>query len=284
MESNSNSSPIMKMLPVFTIFLCLLGLYYLYQYLFGPRMNNSFPLITSTQSAQTDPAKPITFTTTQLAPLYEGGEFSISTWIYLSNWSYRAGYNKPILSIGGKSFDTIRIYLGAYKPKLMVRLHTKDGTGPATGGAGAGTGAGSGGEQPESNGADSLNLLFNTKQIEEGLLNSTNICDIPELPMQRWVNVTVAVNGKVTDVYVDGKLSRSCVLPNPFKVDTSGYTATLLNYGGFGGQISTTTMYDTALNPEIIYKNYMAGPEPITSISGLFTSFFAPSVNTSVTA
>jgi hypothetical protein len=88
------------------------------------------------------------------------------------------------------------------------------------------------------------------------------------------VNITVAVNGKTVDVYVDGKLSRSCVLPNMFKVDNN-YTAKLLEYGGFGGLLSTTTLYDTALNPDIVYKNYMAGPEPITSIGEWFKSFFA---------
>ena len=56
----------------------------------------------------------------------------------------------------------------------------------------------------------------------------------------------------------------------------------MLEYGGFGGQISTTMMYDTALNPEEVYKNYMAGPEPITSIGGLLSSYFAPNVNISI--
>ena len=65
-------------------------------------------------------------------------------------------------------------------------------------------------------------------------------------------------------------------------MDSSGYNATMLEYGGFGGQISTTMMYDTALNPEEVYKNYMAGPEPITSIGDLLSSYFAPNVNISI--
>ena len=52
---------------------------------------------------------------------------------------------------------------------------------------------------------------------------------------------------------------------------------------GFGGQIANMIMYDTALNPEVIYKNYMAGPEPITSIGGLLGSFFAPNIKIAVT-
>ena len=62
------------------------------------------------------------------------------------------------------------------------------------------------------------------------------------------------MNGKTVDVYYDGKLARSCVLPSFYKVDAGGYSAKLLAYGGFGGQISTTNIYDSALNPEQAYK------------------------------
>ena len=293
MESNgNNSSPIARMIPVFIIFLGLLGLYYLYQYLFGPKMNNSYSLIGATQNAQVD--KEITFSSGQLAPLYEGGEFTISTWIYVSNWSYRAGLNKSIIRIGGTSFDTIRVYLGGNTPKLYVRLHTKENdtvngagsvTTPATGSTGSTASATASATptalQPEDLGVGTRNTLFTNRQTESGLLDNMHTCDIPELSLQRWVNIAIAVNGKTVDVYIDGKLSRSCVLSTPFKVD-AGYNASLLGHGGFGGKISTTMMYDTALNPEEVYKNYMAGPEPITSLGGLLSSYFAPNIKITV--
>jgi len=300
MESNnSNSSPIVKMIPVLIIFAGLLGLYYLYQYLFGPKLNNAYPLITSTQPG--NPDKPLTFTTAQIPPLYEGGEFSISSWIYITDWSSGSnkGYNKPIIIIGGKNYDTLRIYLGAYTPKLYVRVHTFENDPSASGStSGSASGSALGSTSDNSNiQGDSLktethNLVFNTLQTESGLLDHSHMCDIPELPLQRWVNFTVCVNGKTLDVYIDGKLSRSCILPHVFKVDTSGYSAVMLGIldkdskithgNGFNGKISTTTMYDSALNPEIVYKNYMAGPEPITSIGGLFSSFFAPNIKISI--
>lgn len=293
MDSNSNASALIRIMPVFLIFLGLLGLYYLYQYLFGPKTDNAYSLITSTQTAQVDASKPISFTTTQLAPLYEGGEFTISTWIYVSNWSYRSGFNKSVLRIGGQTFDTIRIYLGAHKPKLYVRLHTQDqnvvNTVPGTGASNgiplppsvAGTKPTTG-LTPDSLTAATRDMTYVNMQMEAGLLDDSHSCDLPEVPLQRWVNITVAVNGKTVDVYMDGKLARSCVLPNPFKVDARGYLGNALEYGGFGGQISTTTMYDSALNPEMVYKNYMAGPEPITSIGGLLGSVFAPNLHISV--
>ncbi len=58
----------------------------------------------------------------------------------------------------------------------------------------------------------------------------------------------------------------------------------LLWKGGFGGQIANTTMYDAALNPEMVYRNYIAGPDQITGFSQWFTSFFDTGVDVTVSA
>lgn len=300
MEAANNSSPVGRLIPVLILFIGLIGLYYLYQYLFGPKSTNAYSLISKIQSANVDPSQPIVVTSDKLATLYEGGEFTISTWIYITNWSYRAGMNKSIINIGGPNFDTIRIYLGGNKPTLSVRLQTKDSTGSHNAiptGAAAGSAVGGIAPNSNSNGPTSFgsqvpiesldkatqNAVFNILQTDSGLLDSSPLCDLPPIDLQRWVNITVSINGKTADVYMDGRLSRSCVLPSFYKVDAGGYSAYLLSYGGFGGQIANTTMYDSALNPEQVYKNYMAGPEPITSIGQWFSSFFAPGVSVQVT-
>lgn len=295
MEAANNSSPVARVIPVLLIFAGLVGLYYLYQYLFGPKSVNSYSLISGKTSATIDPAKPIIITSDKLPTIYEGGEFTISTWIYVSNWNYRRGFNKSIISIGGPNFDTIRVYLGGYKPSLSVRLQTKDTSGVnnavPTAATANNTTTGSGAPMSSTNGDMSMvesldkatqNAVFNILQSDSDLLNTNPICDLPQIDLQRWINLTIAVNGKTVDVYYDGKLARSCVLPSFFKVDAGGYSANLLAYGGFGGQIATVNMYDGALNPEQVYKNYMAGPEPITNIVDWFKSFFAPGVSVSV--
>ena len=268
MESNTNSSPVSRLISVLLFFAGLIGIYYLYDYLFGPKTYNSYVLNNKVTRADINTAIPIP--TNKMPTLYEGGEFTVSAWIYISNWSYRQGYNKCILRIGGSSFDTIRINLAGYKPKLMVRLHTKDKSAPLS----------SINNSPDSIQSDSLeiqtlNATYNVQQMESGLLDSSTPsgCDLPEVDLQRWVNIVVAVNGKTVDVYLDGKLARSCVLPNYFKVDTS-YSGYLLDKGGFGGQIGNVMMYDAAMNPEMVYKNYIAGPEQVTGFWQWFTSFF----------
>ena len=237
-----------------------------------------------------DPSKPITITSDKLPIIYEGGEFTISTWIYITNWSYRTGFNKSIISVGGPNFDTIRVYLGGNKPKLSVRLQTKDASGAMNAVPSGATainvnlGATKSQVPIESLDKSTQNATFGILQTDSGLLDGSPLCDLPEIDLQRWVNITVSVNGRTVDVYMDGKLARSCVLPSFYKVDAGGYSANLLAYGGFGGQIATTTMYDSALNPEVVYKNYMAGPQPITNIGQWFSSFFAPGVSVSITS
>jgi len=273
MNTANSSSPLGKLIPVLLVFAGLVGLYYLYQYLFGPNASNSFSLISGSQKAHIDPSKPITITEDKLPQLYEGGEFTISTWIYIHNWSYRTGFNKSILSIGGPNFDTIRVYLGGNKPSLHVRLQTRE-----KGGVPNGSNQAPG----DSLDKTTQNATFGILQTDSGLLDGSPLCDLPDVDIQRWVNITVAVNGKTVDVYMDGKLARSCVLPSFYKVDAGGYSANLLAYGGFGGEIATTMMWDAALNPETVYRNYMAGPMPITNIFKWLASFFAPGVSVSV--
>jgi hypothetical protein len=252
-SSNTSPSILPRIIPLAIFILGLVGLYYLYQYLFGPKNGNSFPLITDNRSAKVDPDKALKFTSDKLPLLYEGGEFTFSTWIYISSWTPLQGQNKAILLLGGNNFDTMRIYLGARTPSLQVKFHTT-------------------GSENELQAA-MRNSVFIPGSSSD-LLNTSSACDLPEIPLQRWVNITISVNGKTVDVYMDGKLARSCVLPSYFKVDTQ-YNATLLSYGGFGGQIANTSFFDAALNPDAVYKMYMAGPEPITSLSQLFSSIFS---------
>lgn len=267
-NSNDHSTPLGSIFSVVLFVLGIIGLYYLYQYLFGPKSNVKYDLLTTSMSATVDPSSPIIVTADKLPALYEGGEFSISTWIYINNWSYRAGFNKPIVTVGGPNFDTIRVYLGGNQPKLMVRFQTKE--------KGMVLSSGIGQENVPMESLDKANQAstFGQMQVDSNLLDSSPLCDLPTIELQRWVHLTIAVNGRTVDVYQNGKLARSCVLPSYYKVDAGGYSANLLGYGGFGGMISTTSMYDSALNPESVYSIYMAGPEPITGFVSWIASFF----------
>ena len=249
--------------------LAIVGLYYLYQYLFGTASMSSTVLIGPKTVAQTDPAKPIVIPSTGMPGLYEGGEFSISMWMYIQNWSYRSGRNKHILSIGGNQFDTMRVYLAANKPQLKIRVHSKE--------SGQVTTTTSTDSVPSDNLDKATSSgTFTNMETDSGMLDSSPLCDLPEIDLQRWVQITISLNGKTCDVYMDGKLARSCVLPSFYKVDKGGYNTTLLGFGGFGGYIASMNMFSYAMTPDQVYHSYMAGPAPITEFGSYLKSFFEP--------
>ena len=78
--------------------------------------------------------------------------------------------------------------------------------------------------------------------------------------MQRWNLITVVLSGKTTDVYVDGKLARSCVSSSYYKVDTMNVTPNILQHQAFDGKIANLSLYSVALNPAQIYQLYSEGP------------------------
>jgi hypothetical protein len=88
------------------------------------------------------------------------------------------------------------------------------------------------------------------------------ICDITDIDLQRWLCICVVVDGRVVDVYMDGKLARSCVCPGIPTVESPGAQSVILAKANssFGGMMSTTRFYAYALTPARIYELYQSGP------------------------
>jgi len=235
----------------------LVVLYYLYQYLFAAGV----PVVNVISSAQA--ANIIGPSVTSLPPLYTGGQFSISTWIYISNMGYSNGYNAPILTLGDGTNDTLRVFISP-DGKLCTRI-----TAPASGAATA----------------SPSDTLFTGLAMGATTPSSYFACDVPNLDLQRWINIVVALNGTLCDVYMDGKLVRSCALPNYFLVGTAPTlkmtpnlrAASAASTPGFGGVIAATNIYGLALSPDVVYSNYMAGPNPVANFYQYLSSFFQPS-------
>jgi len=61
---------------------------------------------------------------------------------------------------------------------------------------------------------------INTIQIfpQSGGPVSGKDCDISDFPLQKWVNLIISFNGSAMDVYVDGKLVKSCVVDGGSKL------------------------------------------------------------------
>lgn len=109
----------------------------------------------------------------------------------------------------------------------------------ATGATGAGsgaTGAGSGGSN-----------------------NSAYNCKINNFPLQRWVNLVVSLNNRTLDLYLNGKLVRTCLLPATAVIDANASVA-LTPSGGFKGWTSNIQYFSKSLNPNEAFNIYSTGP------------------------
>lgn len=223
-------------------------LYYLYTYLFGGAASDSQTLVSTAI-----PANPASSPTRQtILPVYEGGEYSITFWTYVTAFKDQIGKNKHILELTpntttGTPTSTLVVGLGAFNNKLMVRVNTNA----------AGT---------ERLTQQNVRSMFQPTSVPSGQLLSDTVpvCDLPEVELQRWVCFGVVMNGRTIDVYMDGKLARSCVLPSFFTVDANGVKLSLLQYGGFSGFLSEVVVHSVALNPDQMYRIYMKGPADTT--------------------
>jgi len=274
--ANSGIPGVGILVRIIFVILVLVALYYLYNYLFSSAgLEGKIVLNTVTVAA---PSSPIVIVGEKLPALYEGGEFSVNTWIYITDYSVNRGRNKHVFSIGGSSFTTLAVYLGAYKSSLSVRVHTRNGGGSSIniGGPSA-----SPSDASDTLTTEVVKSLFNSLQTDSSLIDNNRPCDVPNLELQKWLQLTICLNNKTCDVYLDGKLARSCVLPSFYKVDKVNLAMSLCSYGGFGGYISNTSVYNYALNPEQTWKLYMAGPGPQYGFVEWIKSLFNPeSANT----
>jgi hypothetical protein len=112
-----------------------------------------------------------------------------------------------------------------------------------------------------------VNKLFTPLAMDDTLLTTPVTCDLPEIDMQRWTMVSVILSGRTIDVYIDGKLSRSCMAPSYYKVDPTGVKPVMSARGGFDGYIGTTSVANYAMNPDEIYRTYLTGPDGPVSLN-----------------
>ena len=107
-------------------------------------------------------------------------------------------------------------------------------------------------------------LCANTDRCDTGedILSKYKISNIP---IQKWNNLTLSVDAKLLDVYLDGKLLNSFVLPSLLKMDSNSKPAMILghiddsltsNWNGF----ITRVRYETnSITPKEALSIYKAG-------------------------
>ena len=163
-------------------------------------------------------------------PNFENGStnFSYSIWVNIQDWSYKFGSEKIILSRGVVGFPMIS--LGAVENNLQVSMMTM------------------------SNGPNPEPTPFK--------------CGVDNIPIQKWTNIIISVNGKSLDIYINGKLVRTCVMPGVPKINPKA-PLFLTPRGGFSGSTARLKYWVEPLNPQQAWNVYRAGPG-----GNMFTDLF----------
>jgi len=287
-SNNSSDSARTIMMIILFIVVCI-GLYYLYRFLYGSNVAQvsvvtlSGTIPSTTTVSATIPA----VASTNLTGVLDGGQYSASFWVYIADTKgFTSAGGAPLahlMEISNKRLDAttanrgktlVFVGLNPTNGTLVVRQSTNDPT-----------------VQINNNmaGASGSSTLYSLDTLISSYTSGTTYttqdsCDIINgIEYQRWVLITTVANGKTLDVYVDGKLARSCVYKAPFALGSADSTGTAYfgygNNGNLKGFFSNGNFYNYALTPDAVWAMYQAGPGTGFSISSFFSGLF--SINTS---
>ena len=155
--------------------------------------------------------------------------FTYSIWFFIDDWNYRYGDPKTIFgrmtSGTGEKQPCPSVALGPILNNIVVSLAVYPGLD----------------EKPDAG----SNFVVHT-------------CGISNVPIQKWCNFFISVYGRTLDLYLDGKLVRTCVLPGVANIDSNApiYVTPM---GGFSGWTARFQYWPEASSPQKAWDIYKAG-------------------------
>ena len=97
-----------------------------------------------------------------------------------------------------------------------------------------------------------LGINFNTYN------NIVETCDIGNIPLNMWVNITIILIGNSVDVYVNGNLKKRQKLEGVPKLNYGDLYVN--NWNGFLGYLSKLRYFNYAIQPYMLDEIYKMGP------------------------
>lgn len=88
--------------------------------------------------------------------------------------------------------------------------------------------------------------------------STISACTIDNIPIQKWANIIISLYGRTLDIYLNGKLVRTCVLPGVPNINNNADIQVTPN-GGFSGWTTTFKYWSVASNPQDAYNIYKDG-------------------------
>jgi len=292
MNTGSSGSVVnMKSIISLTVFiLVLIALYYLYQFMYGASgsLSSTSLLGSLTATSKGSTADPNSVAVVNMTGVSQGGQYSVSMWVYVASTKANTSSVIHLLDVtGGTSSAKVGntllfIGLDPVNGTLVVRQSSS---------AEGDTSMPVAGSSPSSSHSYSLSSLMSgymsaSSSHTPSSYKTDDRCDIVNgIEYQRWVLVTVVASGRTLDVYLDGKLSRSCVYNgnNAIGVQTGNAVVTIGNRPAgvvpMTGYFSSTDYYNYALTPDLIWGIYQGGPSTSTSSTNFFSTLFSTDIN-----
>ena len=174
-----------------------------------------------------------------------GNEYTINLWLYMNDWEYRNNRPKCILFRGDeKAISTnpgVWFYPKNNKIKVSFQLQHNRPTATEI-------------QAASEQCSKSMNPIHNPAMLR----HHRGSCDIKNMPLQRWNNISISLWNQTVDVYLNGGLVRSCIMPE-YPVPSGG-DIHVSKFGGFNGYISNVRYFAKTLNSNEIQDIYNKGP------------------------
>ena len=217
----------MEIWKIILVIIIVVLLYFAIKYIFTDK-NTLSGVVSSGTIQQTIKSSDLT----SLANGSNSSNFTYSIWFFIDNWNYRYGEKKIIfgrMSSNGSSLTPCPLVsLGALDNDIDISLQVYPGT-------------------------DSVSSI--TQNVSQ---SATSNFTVSNVPLQKWVNLLISAYGRSLDVYIDGKLTRTFLLPGVAKVDTST-NVYVTPQGGFSGWTSLFQYWPNATDPQTAWNIYKAG-------------------------
>lgn len=163
--------------------------------------------------------------------------YSFSVWTYIDDWGVNYGNSKNILAVapGTKSPCFFALYFSKTTNDLNIYI-----------------------EPNNPNAVGSNENVYNS-------LSST--CSVTNFPLQTWVNISVSVYNRAIDVYIDGKLIKTCSMAtvaspisNASTIFIGGTKTPDKNQvPGFSGFIASVVYSPDVFSPKEVWDIYSRG-------------------------
>jgi hypothetical protein len=211
---------------VLIIIILILFLYFVLNYIYST--NTVSTSITSGTTMQTIDATKLSSTKSGI----KSSNFTYSIWFYIDDWNYNYGKEKVLFGRVGSPTSSPGAS-GSYgkEPCPMVTF---------------------GGIE------NNLNVMMNVYSGSGTSSSITHTCNVSNIPIQAWCNLLISVYGRTLDIYLDGKLVNTCVLPGTAKINENA-NVYITPVGGFSGWTSKFEYYPNATDPQTAWNIYQNG-------------------------